>query len=247
MHYLRHSNLSFGNVISGWKVPVLSTNEIHTWFGDLNEQTKNCELYKSILSSDEIQQSRFFIGEKLQNRYLICHGVLKILLGIYSGVPPEKINLSRNSLDKPEWKNHEIKFNLTHSGNKFGIAFSRNREVGLDLEMIRDLADFDQMIQFNFTTGEQHYIQKKSHGFIDRFFQLWTIKESYLKLTGSGMRINPLLLDFSIHGIQIQLNTVNGKILSDSATFQSIDAGNLYRSSIAYYGEAVPTNLFFIP
>ena len=110
--------------------------------------------------------------------YMIVQDYIKKKLGISDCI------IKRNNNGKPYIEGHpEIQFNISRSSNICVVALS-NKPVGIDIEKIREF-DFKIAVRF-FSDYEQHYIfdsmlQK------ERFFEIWTKKEAYLKYTGEGL------------------------------------------------------------
>ena len=77
----------------------------------------------------------------------------------------------------------EIHFSLSHTGNAVLCALD-HRPVGADIEMIRS-QDLRHLLSV-FNEQEQEEIMQAEQPKL-RFTELWTRKESYLKLTGQGL------------------------------------------------------------
>lgn len=77
-------------------------------------------------------------------------------------------------------------FNISHSGRWVVAAFSEYVDVGVDVEEIKK-TDFGIAKRF-FSKDEYRYImerpEKCRH---ETFYDLWTLKESYIKAVGKGM------------------------------------------------------------
>ena len=76
-------------------------------------------------------------------------------------------------------------FNVSHAGD-YVVGVSSDCEVGCDIEKIRKAPM--EIAQRHFLAVESAYIQEAP----DRdkaFFTLWTLKESYMKMTGKGMSL----------------------------------------------------------
>lgn len=88
---------------------------------------------------------------------------------------------------KPRIKGQErFHYNLSHSGNRVVIAWS-DSPVGVDVQQMRmDPAKEDLARRF-FTSGERAYIFDSPEGTAERFYRVWTGKESYLKYLGTGL------------------------------------------------------------
>jgi 4'-phosphopantetheinyl transferase len=79
-------------------------------------------------------------------------------------------------------------FSLSHSGNFACLALSAASPVGIDLEIQRE-EDFEALGKTAFHPAElAFFLQKPGVG---RFFGIWTAKESYVKMLGTGFSVEP--------------------------------------------------------
>lgn len=106
--------------------------------------------------------------------------------------------ISRNKYGKPYIKDVEnFYFNISHSGNYVVIGVSE-KEIGIDIEK-KDRVDYRVAERF-FSKKEVQAIfscsgeQEK----IDTFYQIWTLKESYVKVLGKGLSIPLSSFEFDI-------------------------------------------------
>ena len=80
----------------------------------------------------------------------------------------------------------EVCFSLSHSGKYVIGAFSGN-EVGIDVQKHRGTR-FDMADRF-FTEEDNALLERLgADNAAANFYRIWTVKESYMKLTGEGMR-----------------------------------------------------------
>lgn len=77
-----------------------------------------------------------------------------------------------------------IHFNFSHC-NKGVICAIDSHPVGVDIEEICPYED--DLVRYTMNDGEWHQI-KESTDPHQEFLKIWTMKESYLKLTGEGLR-----------------------------------------------------------
>ena len=90
------------------------------------------------------------------------------------------------------------------------------------------------MIIRNFTAREIKFINGKSEERTTRFFRFWTIKESYLKAIGEGMRLTPDNLEFAIEKDGIRQLSVNGIFEQENWNFKEFSASPDYVGTITY-------------
>jgi 4'-phosphopantetheinyl transferase len=79
-----------------------------------------------------------------------------------------------------------VRFSVSHSADLALIAFTSDRELGVDLERARDFLpdDFDRW----FSSDEARELRSLTVGEQQAaFFRCWTRKEAYVKARGSGL------------------------------------------------------------
>ena len=96
---------------------------------------------------------------------------------------PQNIRYGKNG--KPEIDG--LHFNISHAEN-FVICSVSENPVGCDIEKIHSIkSGFEKRF---FTQNEVSYLDKFSgEEKLKQFFRLWTMKESYMKFTGDGMKL----------------------------------------------------------
>ncbi len=93
----------------------------------------------------------------------------------------QKLTCGKNG--KPECDG--VYFNISHSG-RYVIGVSAEAPIGCDIEeMIKAPLE---VAEHYFHSGELSYI-KESSDKETAFWRLWTLKESYMKMTGEGMTL----------------------------------------------------------
>lgn len=101
----------------------------------------------------------------------------------------EQYHISMNQLrygehGKPEASS--LYFNLSHSEDYVICAVSQKAAVGSDIEVISEFNE--KTAQRVCTTREWAYLQQLEEGKrAEEFFRIWTMKESYMKMTGEGI------------------------------------------------------------
>jgi len=87
-------------------------------------------------------------------------------------------------MDRPDFH-----YNLSHSGRYVVIAWG-NTEVGVDVQQHDTTADLEGIGARFFTSDELIYIREDANQRTERFYEIWTKKESCLKYTGEGLKRN---------------------------------------------------------
>lgn len=84
--------------------------------------------------------------------------------------------------------NENLRFNISHSGGKAVLAVG-NLPLGVDAELVEQ-ADLRVAERF-FLPRENTFIREKEDETDERFYRLWTSKESMMKAVGLGMKMGP--------------------------------------------------------
>lgn len=115
--------------------------------------------------------------------------------GALSGAVEDKKAFLKNDLEtdknqygKPFVKGSEnFQFNISHSGNWVVLGYS-SKPIGVDIERIRHDEEIKKIAKRYFTPNEISFVFEKEEYIPQRFAEIWTGKESYLKYLGTGIR-----------------------------------------------------------
>ena len=110
----------------------------------------------------------------------------------FYGVRIAEDDFSYNANGKPQLKNSDLKFNVTHTDGLIMIAVG-DEEVGIDAENIFKKRDTAKIAERYFSDEERGQIKTDKH-----FYTLWTKKESAIKY--AGLSIAAALKDTSFSG-----------------------------------------------
>ncbi len=170
------------------KVNNLPINEVHIFSASCLQYHKQIEYLKSILSLDEQQQAKSFKFSKDKNRYIIARGILRYLLSSYLDQSLNSIEFVYGLWGKPcLLEGFSLHFNVSHSGEYVLYAFTRQYELGIDIEYINKDLEIENIAPLILSLTEKAYWDTLSpEEKIPIFFQLWACKEAYLKALGKG-------------------------------------------------------------
>lgn len=119
-------------------------------------------------------------------RCVVADALLRMALGT------QTYQIETNEFGKPHIKGCEgFFYNLSHSGRYVVLAWG-NSEVGVDVQQHGDGVNTQAIARRYFTSEEQRYMQEDPQ----RFYEIWSKKESYVKYTGHGL--NEGLRSFSV-------------------------------------------------
>jgi 4'-phosphopantetheinyl transferase len=174
---------------------VLSKDEVHVFCASLKQPLSRLQQLAEILSPDEQLRANNFYFEKDRWRFIVCRGILRMILGRYLDIEPSQIQFSYGLHSKPALvetssSGSRLQFNLSHSQELALYAFTLSRQVGIDLEYIRPIDDIEQLAKHFFSEQEYTVLRKLPESQRQvAFFNCWTRKEAYIKATGQGLSL----------------------------------------------------------
>jgi 4'-phosphopantetheinyl transferase len=212
--------------------------EIHVWQVRLDVSSQRVEAYQRALPDDEIDRAGRFYFQLGSDRFIVMRYVLRTLLGQHTGIQPDKLRFGVNDYGKPYLLNKgaTVRFNISHSAGQGLIAISKNREVGVDIEIVREDASFSGLAARYFSPAEISSLQAvPDEHRSDLFFRIWTRKEAYIKARGLGMAVPLNSFDVSPGGADEPIRFVGTQ--NASAWFvRELPLDALYRGAVAAQG-----------
>lgn len=158
--------------------------------------------YKNLLSCDERERLSAFVFERERLSYLISRALIRTLLSRYTALTPNELTFGAGQygkpyLDHPRFARNSINFNMSHTHDMAIACISFANAVGIDIESTLGSPPFEIM-QDHFTPGEVSELLACSPASrAERFWSVWTLKESCIKATGDGLSAPLNQLDFS--------------------------------------------------
>lgn len=183
----------------------LQGNEIHLHFSWPDQITDDGLLhrYRSLLAEDELVQMERFYFARHRHQYLITRALIRTSLSCYHQVDPSEWQFAKNGYGKPEIshpdKPRPVRFNISHADGLIMCGMVWDVDIGVDVEdrQRSTRAALDSLSSY-FSKPEIHNLQSlPSDRQNSRFFDYWTLKESYIKARGKGLSIP--LDKFSFH------------------------------------------------
>ncbi len=154
---------------------------------------ENIRRLRATLSSDEEEKAqRFrFVGDRV--RFIVRRGLLRILIGEYTQLNPRGgVRFCLGPHGKPGLADGSqrsvIQFNVSHSDELILLAFSLDREIGVDVERVRSIPEALQIAEWFFSPREAEVLRTLPPDQVDHAFAIyWTRTEAYLKARGIGL------------------------------------------------------------
>ncbi|HTK07741.1 MAG TPA: 4'-phosphopantetheinyl transferase superfamily protein [Ktedonobacteraceae bacterium] len=182
----------------------LTERDVHVWRIPLETSPASLEGFLLLLDAAEKEKARRFRFERDRRRYIVAHGVLRMLLGAYLQMEASALRFVTNAYGKPALAPAQhaphLSFNLSHSHELALLAVTWQRELGVDVEYKRNDIEYDELARHSFSPYEQEQLRTLPAALKeDGFFSCWTRKEAYIKARGMGLSLALNLFDVSLH------------------------------------------------
>jgi len=195
-----------------------------------------------LLDASERRQAERFHFVRDRRRFMHAHAALRGVLAAHLGAEPSQVRFRRRPGGKPELDQPEtarVRFNLSHSGELALLAISDRRDVGVDLERIRELPDRDAVAETVMTAAElREYEGLPEAARTEAFFTCWTRKEAFLKATGDGLFRDPRSIHAGIRPRSDPFPIGSGDVPAARWTAWPPDTPPAYAAALVVGGDA---------
>jgi 4'-phosphopantetheinyl transferase len=223
--------------------PELAGGEIHVWRASLSPDEPTLRSLESTLAGDERARAARFIFARDHDRYVAARGILRNLLGRYLGCAPQTIEFVYGVRGKPAvagpGSQPAICFNLSHSQGLTVVAIGKEREIGIDVELMRPEFAGEEIAKRYFSAKEIAELSRLPAELrTEGFFLCWTRKEAYIKATGDGLHIPLDSFDVSLTpGEPATLSRVDRSHWSIESFIPSVDSGSRFAAAVVAQGK----------
>ena len=184
----------------------LSRDDVHVWCSSLNFPDISIGQMAQVLSADELKRAERFHFHENRNQFIAAHALLRKLLAKYMNIEAGRISFEYGRNGKPflseKCSYEKIRFNLSRSNGYAIFAFANDREIGVDIEYVKEFAYMDKVAEQVFSPKDNAVL--RSFAKIEKkeaFFTFWSRKEAYLKAIGEGFSSASDTVDISSYTI----------------------------------------------
>jgi 4'-phosphopantetheinyl transferase len=170
----------------------LGPNEVHLWLAHLPAIPDQLPRLEQCLSAEERDRALRFRQAADRDRYIVSHGMLRVLVARYLDGDPAQLHFLQNAFGKPRLDGPAaattLCFNLSHSGEFVLLGITRAREIGVDVETVRPRFATLEVAERFFAPAEVTVLRSLPEAQqTDAFFRCWTRKEAFIKARGEGL------------------------------------------------------------
>lgn len=177
--------------------PQIEESEIHLWHleqadFELPSLQSECLAW---LTETELKRFQRYQFDKHRKQLLLGRVLMRVALSSYDGsIAPAAWEFTQNQYGKPAISEAQssaaLYFNLSHSAERIVLAVSRFPNIGIDIECARKPRRIEAIAQRYFSGQEAaEMLSLPEDQQQSRFYDLWTLKEAYIKACGMGLAI----------------------------------------------------------
>jgi 4'-phosphopantetheinyl transferase len=154
-----------------------------------------------VLDDNERARAAKFVFDRDRELFIFSRGFLRLSLGRYLAADARDLRFVTGPTGRPELASpacKTIRFNLSHTEGLVGAIFTRAQDCGVDVENRVRAGDYKELISTVLAPAEAAELMLlNEEGRPDRFLEIWTLKEAYLKGRGLGLSYPPRSVSFS--------------------------------------------------
>ena len=208
---------------------------------------------RDVLDEYEIRRADRFLFDKHRHRFVVGRARVRQLLAGYRLLSGSQfstddgkendaaIEFGYSNLGKPHLAglvgHGDLYFNFSNSLDLGLLAVTRECELGVDLEQIREMSDLTGLASRYFARSESAAIFacSESTARMQAFFRFWTRKEAYLKAVGKGLTFPLRDVEVSLgDGTDTRIVTINsGEDDAQNWSLEHLDPGSGYVGAVA--------------
>jgi 4'-phosphopantetheinyl transferase len=172
----------------------MGNDGVHVWRACLDLPDSGVETLRRTLAVDELGRAKRYRFERDRRRFIVARGLLRAILAGYTGVEPGQLRFRYGPRGKPrlvgEIGGRALCFNVAHAHELALFAVARGREIGVDVEYVReDFAGIEIAERFFSPREVVTLRQLPAEARTKAFFNCWTRKEAYIKARGDGLSL----------------------------------------------------------
>lgn len=175
------------------KLLKVKENNVFLGIGILDINTVSESLYRNW--QERISESRKKVichKKEIDKKRCVCSEILiKELGSFFLELDKDNLKLQKEKNGKPYFADTNYSISISHSGD-YVIGIISDAKVGIDIEKMSDLEwntanHIFSVEDLEYIQGQEHIEKELTETQNERFFEVWTTKEAYAKMCGTGL------------------------------------------------------------
>jgi 4'-phosphopantetheinyl transferase len=194
--------------------------------GRIEEEAFNTLMH--LVSREKRDKIERYLRREDAQRALVADILVRVLVCKKTGIRNKELDFFQNKFGKPFIRNAEgFFFNVSHSG-EWVVCAINDAETGIDVEKLKD-PNIDIAKSFFSREEYEDLIHKDECMRLSYFYDLWTLKESYVKALGKGFSEPLDSFTIKIQGDAIRCISRNNP---DNLSFRKWDLDSEYKLAV---------------
>ena len=170
-------------------LPAEAPGDVRVWLVHIDLTAPLDDAVHAVLHPGERARAARFLRHEDAARFGIMRAALRQVLAAETGGEPAALVLDPDSNGRPALGHPDAPdFNVSHSGAYGLIAISRERRVGVDIEVARAGFGWRELAVSVLSERDRRAIDAlPEDARVGAFFDCWTAKEAVLKAHGAGI------------------------------------------------------------
>jgi len=153
------------------------------------------------LDREEAARWKRFQRQESQDLFLVAHLATRFVLSHYGPTDPAGWEFERGTNGRPELVDGPagLRFNISHTEGMVAVLVHGADDAGVDVESPWRRTDIMSVSRRVFTDAERKAMlalpERRQN---ERFYQLWTLKESFIKAKGKGFAMPLSAFEFVV-------------------------------------------------
>lgn len=206
--------------------------------------------YEIYLTAEEIKARDRFVFQKDKDQYLLTRTLVRKVFAEKFKLLPSEIEFDKNPYGKPFIKHPatDLVFNISHTAGLIILGLAENLEtIGIDIENTSRPTDIGVIMPTVFMDQEiESLLSLPKTTQKSRFFDIWTLKESYMKAVGKGFYLPPKSFRFVFEGREFELEENPLEPSKCVFNFELLDFNEIYKMAICYPAPRQNINTFCV-
>lgn len=180
----------------------LNTAFIDIWRSEVALSPGKIQDYHELLSEEEKERADKFTFPDKFEEYVVTRGLLRTALAHVLNQEAGSFVFDYTAERKPyldkRYEEQRIAINVSHSHGQVLVAISLDRNIGIDIEKIRENVDYRKLAKRFFSSAEYEALVLYQGDPLEAFFATWTRKEAFVKAVGKGIAFGLSEFDVNI-------------------------------------------------
>ena len=164
---------------------------IDVWRSRMDLPESEIRKFHETLSQQEQERAEKFTFPDKFEEYVVTRGLLRTALSHVLEQSPDAFSFEYTTEKKPylakKFDGQCVSFNVSHSNGQSLVAISLDRNIGIDIEKIRNDVEHEKLAKRFFSLAEYEALKQYEGDTAQAFFAAWTRKEAFVKAVGKGI------------------------------------------------------------